>query len=178
VGEGHVEAELQVPGLSGGLGEEQSALEGGHDGGCEVGGLPGAGHRHHRVRGARPRAAVGQLDGAARWHWPPSAFAAVPAGNVEANLALVEALRTIADARGVTVGQLAIAWVLAQGQQRGDIVAVVGARTPQRLAETLPGAELTLTADDLAAIERAVPVTGVAGERYPAPQLAHLDGER
>jgi aryl-alcohol dehydrogenase-like predicted oxidoreductase len=102
---------------------------------------------------------------------PPSAFAAVPAGNVEA-------LRTIADARGVTVGQLAIAWVLAQGQQRGDIVAVVGARTPQRLAETLPGAELTLTADDLAAIERAVPVTGVAGERYPAPQLAHLDGER
>lgn len=99
-------------------------------------------------------------------------------GNVEANLALVEALRTIANARGVTVGQLAIAWVLAQGQQRGDIVALVGARTPQRLAETLPGAELTLTADDLAAIGRAVPVTGVAGERYPAPQLAHLDSER
>jgi len=99
-------------------------------------------------------------------------------GNVEANLALVEALRTIASARGVTVGQLAIAWVLAQGQQRGDIVALVGARTPQRLAETLPGAELTLTADDLTAIERAVPVTGVAGERYPAPQLAHLDSER
>ena len=56
-------------------------------------------------------------------------------GNVEHNLALVEALRRVAEAKGCTVAQLAIAWVAAQGE---DIVPLVGARTRERLAEALP----------------------------------------
>ncbi|MDF3294366.1 aldo/keto reductase [Streptomyces silvisoli] len=67
-------------------------------------------------------------------------------GNVEHNLALVEALRQVAEAKGCTVAQLAIAWVAAQGE---DIVPLVGARTRERLAEALPAMELNLTADDL-----------------------------
>ncbi|MFE7672898.1 aldo/keto reductase [Streptomyces albidoflavus] len=98
--------------------------------------------------------------------------------NVESNLALVEGLRPIAEARGVTVAQLAIAWVLAQGRRYGDIVALIGARRPQRVAEALPAAELDLTDEELAAIEEAVPASAVAGDRYAAPQLAQLDSER
>src|ERR1700754_1104171 len=66
-------------------------------------------------------------------------------GNVEHNLALVEALRRVAEARGVTVAQLAIAWVAAQGE---DIVPLVGARTRERLAEALPPMDLNPTPDD------------------------------
>jgi aryl-alcohol dehydrogenase-like predicted oxidoreductase len=92
-------------------------------------------------------------------------------GNVEHNLALVEALRRIAGAKGCTVAQLAIAWVAAQGP---DIVPLVGARTRERLAEALPAAELTLTADDLAEIEQAVPAGAARGDRYPAAFMASL----
>lgn len=98
--------------------------------------------------------------------------------NVAANLALVEALRQVADDRGVSVAQLAIAWVLAQGAGDDDIVAVVGARTRQRLAEGLPAAELVLRDDELAAIERAVPASAVAGQRYAPALFAQLDSER
>jgi len=99
-------------------------------------------------------------------------------GNLETNLALVETLRRLADARGATVTQLAIAWVLAQGAERGDIVALVGAKTPQRLAEALPAAVLELTAADVAAIEQAAPESAIAGDRAPTAQLAQLDSER
>lgn len=99
-------------------------------------------------------------------------------GNLEANIALVDALRRIADDRGVTVTQLAIAWVLAQGRERGDIVPLIGAKTPQRLAEALPAADVVLTADDLAAMDRAVPPTAVAGERHLPGGLAFMDSER
>jgi aryl-alcohol dehydrogenase-like predicted oxidoreductase len=99
-------------------------------------------------------------------------------GNVEANLALVEELRKIAAARGATVAQVAIAWVLAQGREHGDIVALVGARRPQRIAEALPAAGLELTDDDLAAVGQAVPRAAVAGDRYAPALLALLDSER
>ena len=89
------------------------------------------------------------------------------------NLALVEALRQVAAAKGASVAQVAIAWVVAQGE---DIVPLVGARRRDRLAEAL-GASVALAADDLAAIERAVPKDAAAGERYPA-QMAHLDSEQ
>ena len=95
--------------------------------------------------------------------------------NVDRNLALVEALRTIADAKGVSVAQIAIAWVAAQGD---DIVPLVGARTRSRLAESLGALDVTLSADDLAAIERAVPRDAAAGARYAEAQMAHLDSER
>lgn len=91
------------------------------------------------------------------------------------NLALVEELRAVAEAKGATVAQIAIAWVLARGE---DIVALVGARTRERLQEALGAEQLELDADDLAALERAIPPDAAAGERYPEPQMASLDSER
>jgi aryl-alcohol dehydrogenase-like predicted oxidoreductase len=95
-------------------------------------------------------------------------------GNVERNLALVEALRAVAAGRGATVAQVAIAWVLAQDS---GIVPLVGARRRDQLSEALGALDLALTAADLAAIERAVPAGAAAGDRYPAAQMAHLDSE-
>ena len=94
--------------------------------------------------------------------------------NLERNLALVEALRPLADANGATVAQLAIAWVLLRGQ---DIVPLVGARRRDQLAEALGSMEVDLTPADLEAIERAVPRGSAAGDRYHAPQMASLDSE-
>ncbi|MFB7288020.1 aldo/keto reductase [Actinacidiphila glaucinigra] len=94
--------------------------------------------------------------------------------NLEHNLGLVEALRKIAEQKGVTVAQTAIAWVLSRGE---DIVPLVGARTRERLAEALGALDVTLDSDDLAAIETAVPADAAAGERYPQSQMAHLDSE-
>jgi aryl-alcohol dehydrogenase-like predicted oxidoreductase len=96
-------------------------------------------------------------------------------GNVERNLALVEALRRIAEAKGVTVAQIAIAWVAAQGH---DIVPLVGARRRDRLAEALGAQAVRLDADDMSAIESAVPKGAAAGARYPEAQLVHMDSER
>ena len=92
-------------------------------------------------------------------------------GNVEHNLTLVEELRRIADAKGCTVAQLAIAWVAARGP---DIVPLVGARTRERLAEALPAVDLELTAADLAEIEKAVPRGAARGDRYPAAFMSTL----
>ena len=95
--------------------------------------------------------------------------------NLDANLRLVEALRSVAASRGASVAEVAIAWVLSRGE---DIVPLVGARTRTRLAESLgalrPGADV----DDLAAIEAAVPVDAVAGTRYDAAQMSFLDSEK
>jgi aryl-alcohol dehydrogenase-like predicted oxidoreductase len=95
--------------------------------------------------------------------------------NLDHNLALVEALRAVADMKGATVAQIAIGWVLSRGQ---DIVPLVGARRRDRLAEALGALDLDLSADDLASIERAVPRDAAAGDRYPTPVLATLDSER
>jgi aryl-alcohol dehydrogenase-like predicted oxidoreductase len=94
--------------------------------------------------------------------------------NLERNLALVDRLRAIADQRGASVAQIAIAWVLARGE---DIVPLIGARTRERLNEALGAVELSLGPEDLDRIEETVPADAVAGERYPAPQMAHLDSE-
>jgi aryl-alcohol dehydrogenase-like predicted oxidoreductase len=96
-------------------------------------------------------------------------------GNVEHNLNLVGALRAVADARGVTVAQLAIAWVLSRGD---DIVPLVGARRRDRVAEAIPAVDLDLEADDTLAIEQAVPSGSAAGQRYDERQMAILDSER
>ncbi|MFF5083602.1 aldo/keto reductase [Actinoplanes sp. NPDC000266] len=93
------------------------------------------------------------------------------AGNVEHNLALVERLRRVAEAKGCTVAQLVIAWVAAQGP---DIVPLVGARTRARLAEALPALDVSLTGAELAAIEEAVPKGSARGDRYPAGFMAAL----
>ncbi|WP_034160540.1 aldo/keto reductase [Sphingomonas sp. ERG5] len=97
------------------------------------------------------------------------------AGNVDANLALVDALQVVAAAKGATVAQIAIAWVAAQGR---DIVPLVGARRRDRLSEALGALDVVLSAADLAAIEHAVPKGAAAGDRYPTPLMAHLDSEQ
>jgi aryl-alcohol dehydrogenase-like predicted oxidoreductase len=96
-------------------------------------------------------------------------------GNVEHNLQLVERLRSIAAAEGMSVAQVAIAWVLARGS---DIVPLVGARRRDRLDEAMGALDVRLSDQALAAIEAAFPKDAAAGERYPAAQMAHLDSER
>jgi aryl-alcohol dehydrogenase-like predicted oxidoreductase len=95
--------------------------------------------------------------------------------NASHNLALVEALRIVAVRKRVTVAQLAIAWVAAQGE---DVVPLVGARTRERLDEALGSVDVQLTADDLVEIEQAVPRDAAAGERYASALLAELDSEK
>ena len=95
--------------------------------------------------------------------------------NVEKNLALVEALREIAGDRGITVAQLAIAWVVAQGQ---DIFPLIGSRRRNQLAESLSALDVVLTPEELVEIEKTMPKGAAAGDRYAAAQMALLDGER
>jgi aryl-alcohol dehydrogenase-like predicted oxidoreductase len=117
-------------------------------------------------------------------HWSPGQAAAGDVRvrmprfrpeNLERNLALVDALGAIAEAKGATVAQLAIAWVLTRGP---DIVPVVGTTRRNRLAEAVDALGLELSEDDLAAIERAAPPGAVAGDRYDERQMATLDSER
>jgi aryl-alcohol dehydrogenase-like predicted oxidoreductase len=95
--------------------------------------------------------------------------------NIDRNLALVEALREVAEGKDVSVAQIAIAWVLHRGE---DIVPLIGARTRERLEEALGALDVALTDDDLERIERAVPRDAAAGTRYDERQMAHLDSER
>ena len=95
--------------------------------------------------------------------------------NLERNLALVEALREVAESRGAAVAQVAIAWVLSRGD---DIVPLVGARRRDRLSEALAALDLALTPQDVARLEKAVPPGAAAGDRYDARQMAVLDSER
>jgi aryl-alcohol dehydrogenase-like predicted oxidoreductase len=113
-------------------------------------------------------------DGTAAGDWRSHA-PRFSAENVGRNLALVEALRGVAEARGVSVAQLAIAWVLARG---ADIVPLIGARRRVQLSEALGALELTLSPAELAAIEAAVPRGAIAGERYASALMKHLDSER
>ena len=95
--------------------------------------------------------------------------------NLDANLALVEALRAVAEAKGVTTAQAAIAWVASRGD---DIVPLIGARRRDRLTEALGALDVTLSTEDLAAIEAAVPKDAAAGTRYAEAMMAHLDSEK
>jgi aryl-alcohol dehydrogenase-like predicted oxidoreductase len=94
--------------------------------------------------------------------------------NLDRNLALVEALRAIAEEQGITVAQVAIAWVLSRG---ADIVPLIGARRRDRLEEALAALDVTLTGEELAQIEQAIPPGSAAGERYAAAAMVHLDSE-
>ena len=95
--------------------------------------------------------------------------------NLQRNLKLVDALREIAAAKGVTVAQLSIAWVLSRG---ADIFPIIGARQRDRLTEALEALDVSLSEDDLLRMEAAVPPSAVAGDRYATAQMAHLDSER
>ena len=95
--------------------------------------------------------------------------------NLDRNLSLVEALRSIAQEYNATVAQVAIAWVLSQGN---DIIPLVGARRRDRLSEALGALDLHLSENDLAQIEAAIPPDAVAGDRYDAVQMGMLDSEK
>ncbi|MBE2317642.1 aldo/keto reductase [Solirubrobacter sp. CPCC 204708] len=86
-------------------------------------------------------------------------------GNYERNLAAVEQLKQLAATKGITTGQLALAWLLAQGD---DIVPIPGTRSAKRAVENAAAADITLTASDLETIREALPQGGY-GSRYPEP---------
>lgn len=83
---------------------------------------------------------------------------------LEHNLALVERVRALAERKGATAGQLALAWVLAQGD---DVVPIPGTKRRTYLEENVAAATIALSAEDLAALDAAVPVGAAAGDRYP-----------
>jgi aryl-alcohol dehydrogenase-like predicted oxidoreductase len=107
-------------------------------------------------------------------HDPRARFPRFQGDNHARNLELLAALEAIADDQGVTAAQLAIAWVASRGD---DIIPLIGTKRRDRLAEALKALDLTLSTDDLAAIEAAVPADAVAGQRYDAAQVAVLDSE-
>jgi aryl-alcohol dehydrogenase-like predicted oxidoreductase len=83
-------------------------------------------------------------------------------GNLEANLDLVARVEQLAERKGVTAGQIALAWVLAQGD---DIVAIPGTKRLRYLEENVAAADVALDADDLAWLD--ANVGPAAGDRYP-----------
>jgi len=83
-------------------------------------------------------------------------------GNFEKNVEATRQLSALAESKGATVAQLALAWLLAQGEH---IVPIPGTRSPQRLVENIGAVDLTLTADDLAKVDEILP-TGGFGARY------------
>ncbi len=84
--------------------------------------------------------------------------------NFAKNLELVDKVNEFAKARGATPAQVALAWLLAQGE---DIVPIPGTRSTKRLLENIGAAEVKLTAEDLAELEAVFPLGATAGDRYP-----------
>jgi aryl-alcohol dehydrogenase-like predicted oxidoreductase len=95
--------------------------------------------------------------------------------NLGRNLRITDALGAIARERGLSVSQLAIAWVLSRGE---DIVPLVGARNHGQLADAIEAVNAELTAADLASVDEVAPEGIVAGTRYAPSQMAWLDSER
>jgi aryl-alcohol dehydrogenase-like predicted oxidoreductase len=85
---------------------------------------------------------------------------------LDANLALVDKVKELAADKDCTPGQLALAWVLAQGDDRLGVAPIPGTKRVRYLEENVGALDVELTADDLAALEQAVPRDAVAGDRY------------
>ncbi|MEJ7798160.1 MAG: aldo/keto reductase [Solirubrobacteraceae bacterium] len=92
--------------------------------------------------------------------------------NLQANLKLVERVRDVADDVGCTPVQLALAWLLHQGD---DVVPIPGTKRVQYVEENAEAADVSLTADHLGALDEAMPVGVAAGERYPAEAMGSLE---
>ncbi len=95
--------------------------------------------------------------------------------NAGKNEGIVESLRSFAAERGLTPGQLAVAWALAK---QPTLVPVVGAKTRAQLQDALGALDKPLSPEDLTALEALVPARAFAGTRYGADQMKHLDSER
>jgi aryl-alcohol dehydrogenase-like predicted oxidoreductase len=96
-------------------------------------------------------------------------------GNLERNRSVIDALAAAAASKGATAAQLAFAWVLAKGR---SIVPILGARTRAQLADSLGAIQVSLTPDEIAHLEAAIPPTAVAGTRYDERQMRTLDSEQ
>ncbi len=92
--------------------------------------------------------------------------------NFQRNLAVVDRIHELARAKGVTPSQLALAWVLAQGQ---DIAPIPGTTTRRHLEENVAAASIVLTPEDLARIDQVSPRGFAAGDRYPAQGMATVN---
>ena len=92
--------------------------------------------------------------------------------NFDKNLALVERVRAIARRRGASAGQMALAWVLAKGE---DLAPIPGTKRRKYLEENAAAAEIRLTADEVVELERAVPQDEIAGDRYAAANMKAID---
>ena len=92
--------------------------------------------------------------------------------NYEANLQLVTNLESLATAKGVTVAQMALAWVLSRG---ADVVPIPGTKRRKWLRENIEASEISLSADEVAALEAAVPRGSVAGERYHVAGMKNIN---
>ncbi|MBH2901472.1 aldo/keto reductase [Serratia ureilytica] len=93
--------------------------------------------------------------------------------NFSRNLALVEKVSELAAQKGVKPSQLALAWVLAQGEH---IVPIPGTKRRRYLEENVAAAEITLSAAELAAIEAVFPLSAAAGDRYGAESMTYING--
>jgi aryl-alcohol dehydrogenase-like predicted oxidoreductase len=93
--------------------------------------------------------------------------------NFDRNLELVKRVRVLADRRGVTAAQLALAWVLAQGE---DVVPIPGTTRPERVEENVGALEVQLGDGDLKALDEIVPPGAAAGARYPEAMAQLIDG--
>ncbi len=91
--------------------------------------------------------------------------------NFYKNLALVEKVTALAADKGCTPAQLAIAWVLAQGE---DVITIPGTKSIVKLEENMAAEKVRLTSDDLQAIEAILPAGSVSGTRYPAMFMGAL----
>jgi aryl-alcohol dehydrogenase-like predicted oxidoreductase len=90
----------------------------------------------------------------------------------EANLALLKNLEAVADAKGATVAQLALAWVLSRGP---DVVPIPGTKRRKWLYENIAADDIVLSDEDVAALEAAIPRDAVVGERYVAAGMRNLN---
>lgn len=97
-------------------------------------------------------------------------------GHAQKNLALHAALSDFARRKNATLAQLAIAWIMARGRRAGVfIVPIPGAKSRRHLEENLGAANLVLTEEDLAALDRIVPPGAASGTRYPEGQMHRLN---
>jgi aryl-alcohol dehydrogenase-like predicted oxidoreductase len=92
--------------------------------------------------------------------------------NFQRNLDLVEKVRELAAAKGVTAGQLALGWLLAQGD---DVAPIPGTKRRKYLAENLGAVDVTLTPEELADLDQAFPADAVSGDRYQADAMGLVD---
>jgi aryl-alcohol dehydrogenase-like predicted oxidoreductase len=95
--------------------------------------------------------------------------------NLAANQRMIAKLQDIAREKGVSVAQLALGWILTKGS---EIIPLVGARTQAQLSDALATMRLSFSAEEIAALEAAVPAGSVAGDRYATEQMHALDSER